>query len=221
MPDKLRFPYGEEHLTSLSLALSSDRFQRYLDESGGDEELALSLYTWNTAVASAFYGPLQTCEVTLRNAVNAQLAPTYGVEWFNNTTLMRGDEIRMAGNAQDALTRMGKAMTPGRVIAELGFGFWVGLFANAYDQTIWRTHLFRAFHPRLQRHDLFENLDKLRTLRNRVAHHEPIFHRDLMADYKRLIVILGSLSSPVMEWCEHHSRVYDVLGIDHPDTERF
>ena len=56
----------------------------YLRATGGDREKALHLYTWNTALSAAFYGPLQGLEVALRNALHRQLTERYGAEWYDN-----------------------------------------------------------------------------------------------------------------------------------------
>ena len=54
------------------------------DAAGGDQEGAIRLHAWNTAVSAAFYGPLQGLEVTLRNAMYRGLAGHYGEAWYDN-----------------------------------------------------------------------------------------------------------------------------------------
>jgi hypothetical protein len=201
-------------------ALSDERFQRYLDASGSEAD-ALRLYVWNAAVSAAFYGPLQAVEITLRNTVHRSLGSAYGQRWFENSRLLKPGELRIARDAREALKRVGKVATPGRVVAELSFSFWVGLFANAYDNTAWRLQLCHAFSPRPPRNQLYERLDRLRTLRNRIAHHEPIFQRKLLDDYQRVLDVLDRLSKPVKEWVDHHSRVFETIGRAELDTERF
>ena len=44
----------------------------------------MRLYTWNTAISAAFYGPLQGLEVALRNAMSNALTATYGVHWYDS-----------------------------------------------------------------------------------------------------------------------------------------
>ena len=221
MTDKHHFPYAAGHTGAFKAALSGERLQRYLDEAGGAESAALVLYTRNTAISAAFYGPLQACEIAVRNAVDAGLGRSYGREWFDNESIFRAGELRLAREARALVDRAGKTVTPGRIIAELGFGYWVGLFANAYDNTLWRGHLHRVFSPRPSRHDLYDRLNRLRTLRNRIAHHEPIFQRNLIEDYGRIHDVLNRLSQPVAEWVDHHSRVYDLLAASPEDIDRF
>lgn len=132
-----------------------------------------------------------------------------------------GRDLAAAQEAVEQVERVKDEATPGRVVAELSFGFWVGLFANAYDQTLWRTDLYRLFSPRPQRRQLHEDLDKLRTLRNRIAHHEPIFQRSLLDDYQRVTNILRSIAPHTCTWMEHNSRVLEVLAANPGDYGRF
>jgi len=215
------FVYSARELTQLQRDLSTDRFGSYLNACAGDAERAVQLYVWNTAVGSAFAGPLQAVEVVVRNAVNERLAANHGAWWLENSFLLAGDELRMARSAKEQIQRRGKNVTAGRVVAELGFGFWVGLFANRYDETLWRTELYRLFSPTPKRRDLHQLLDRLRTLRNRIAHHEPIHQRKLLDDYQRLVDVLGMASPTSAEWVKYHSRVFDILAASPEDVARF
>lgn len=201
------FTYDPQSCADLSGAMSVERFQRYLDVASGDVRKACQLYTWNTAVSAAFYGPLQTFEVVLRNAVHERLSGSSGVQWFTSGTLLRRPEADMVVDAQQRLVERHKALTPGRVVAELSLGFWVGLFTRAYDQDLWRTHVSYLFSPRPPRADLHDNLERLRTLRNRIAHHEPVFQRDLKADYARLEHVVSDLSPTSSVLLAAYSRV--------------
>jgi len=202
--------------------LSPERFSRYLEASNGDPKAALRLYTWNCQVASALYGPLQTLEVTLRNSVHDALSPSKGARWFSNAQLMKGPDLRRVADAeQDVRSRGVDNPSPGDIVGTLSFGFWVGLFAKSYDQELWRVHLYKCFHPRPRRNDLHENLDEIRKVRNRVAHHEPIYHRLLLADYERILDVIGALSPDIRVWVEHHSRFLDVFTQSPSDVDRF
>lgn len=221
MSSKQPYRYDDDTATALAEAMSTARFTTYLDVAG-TEQRACQLYTWNTAVSAALYGPLQAVEVVLRNAVHQSLSATHGQRWFKDGTVLRPPDVREVDSATQRLYDKGKQPAPGRVIAEMSLGFWVGLFANAYDETLWRTHLHRMFSPRpKRRHELFEMLDRLRTLRNRIAHHEPIFQRRLRDDYDRLVRITSALHPPTCRWLEHHSTVPEVLETKPPDITRF
>ena len=108
---------------------------------------------------------------------------------------------------------------PHRIVATLSFGFWVSLLGPGgrtedgrkanYEMTLWRPALRGAFVHRvkLTRRQAHHPLNALRVLRNRVAHHEPIFARDLIADHERILDVAGWISPATRTWIEHHSRV--------------
>jgi hypothetical protein len=215
------YAYDQDAVAGLVGAMSAPRFGTYL-EAAKTETRALQLYTWSTAVAAAFYGPLQTLEVTLRNSIDRTMAASHGAHWFDDTTLLRPAEQHMVGDATQQLYDLGKQPTAGRVVAELSYGFWVGLFANGYDTTLWRTDLHRIFTPRMkQRRGLHDALDRLRTLRNRIAHHEPIFQRNLVEDYKRIRTVVGCLSPTTLAWLDHHSTAPAALATKPDEVVEF
>jgi hypothetical protein len=199
------YPYSPSDIQVLRSAISTARFQTYLDRAGGHDEMALRHYVWNSSVASAFQAPLQTLEVTLRNAVHERMKHTQGASWFDLPNVLKSPETSMIAEAKKFLTDRGEATNPNKVLAELSFRFWVGLFSRKYDR-LWVSQLQAAFSPRPIRQDLHVKLDRLRTLRNRIAHHEPILHRDLMADLADIKEIVGALSPTVLDWLNWHEQ---------------
>ncbi len=139
-------------------------------------------------------------EVTLRNRLYEAGARPFGSNWLTTSTHLRAAESRIVTEACDYLNRRNAQVNPGAVIAELSFGFWVGLLANHYDQTLWRQGLHRAFERGANRRDLHDQLDRLRTLRNRIAHHEHLLNRDLRGDLARIDTVLGSINPEVAAW---------------------
>ena len=82
--DVRSFVAEEDVVDDLAASLSPERLSTYLRAVRGDRERALGLYTWNTAMSVAFYGPLQGLEVALRNALHRQLGERYGACWYDN-----------------------------------------------------------------------------------------------------------------------------------------
>ena len=212
--------------TDLEAALSPERMSTYLRAVRGNREKALRLYTWNTAISAAFYGPLQGLEVTLRNAMHRQLAGYYGSEWYDNPVV--GLDTRCLGRievARRAVENTGHIVVPPRIVAALSFGFWVSLLGSGgrivpagrkadYEKTLWRPALRGAFphcNP-LIRKQVHSPLNDLRLLRNRIAHHEPIFARHLMEDHKRILDVTGWISPGTRAWIECYSRVVALLA---------
>lgn len=220
------FPLDDAVIQALATSLSPERMATYVTAAGGDREKALRLYTWNTGASAAFYGPQQGLEVALRNAMHRELSATYGAGWYDDPRcgLDAGTLSRIAG-AKDELRRDGYAIDPPHVVAALSFGFWVALLGRGghppggggpkrnYEMTLWRPCLFRAFpNAKMGRRQVHEPLNYLRTLRNRIAHHEPIFTRHLEADYQNILAVTGWICPSTRDWIAHHSRVEDILA---------
>lgn len=221
---KNAFSYSDAVIDALETSLSPERMATYVTHAAGDRQKAVRVYTWNTAVSAAFYGPLQGLEVALRNAMHRELSARYGTDWYDNPAagLDLGTTTRVSAARAD-LRRDGYPDDPPHIVAALSFGFWVALLGPGgrlqgygkanYDMTIWRAGVFRAFPcARLSRKAAHAPLDYLRTFRNRIAHHEPIFDRHLAADYASLLQVAGWISVETQDWIVHHSRVPRVLA---------
>ncbi len=218
------FSYTDAIIDALETSLSPERLATYVAGAKGDREKAVRLYTWNTAVSAAFYGPLQGLEIALRNAVHRELSNRYGTDWYDDpkSGLDAGTLSRVAAARAD-LKRDGYPDDPPHLVAALSFGFWVALLGPGgrlssggkanYEMTLWRAGLFRAFpNAKVSRKAVHKPLDYLRTFRNRIAHHEPIFDRHLTKDYASLMELTGWISKDTQTWIAHHSRVPAVLA---------
>jgi hypothetical protein len=210
------YPYTPAAIAEIRRALSEPRFQTYLGLAGGDAELAMRQYVWNAAIASGLQTPLHLLEVTLRNAVNDRLKRAHGANWLDTAGLLKTPETTMVTEAHNYLTARGEAATPDKIVAELNFRFWVGIFSRKYDR-VWLASLQSLFTPKIQRHDIHAKLDRLRTLRNRIAHHETIQHRHLMADLNDIKQIVGALSPTMLDWLNWHEQA--TLRFGTPATE--
>ena len=223
----------EDILDDLEASFSPERMSRYLSAVQGDREKALHLYAWNTAMGAAFYGPLQGLEVALRNAMHRQLVGCYGADWYDNPSagLDAGCLERIA-KAKAEVAHAGHKAGPPRFVAALSFGFWISLLGTGgridgagrkadYERTLWRPALRGSFPHRatLTRKQARSPLDCLRTLRNRIAHHEPIFARDLSEDHQRILDVTGWISPRVRTWIEGHSRVPTLLDASNYATD--
>jgi len=198
-------------------AVSPERLQPYLDALPGDLVAAHRLYAWNIEVSAAFYGPLHWLEVILRNAMHRQLTELFGrPDWWTTTRVnLHPNALRDLTVAKGKLRDRHKPVTPGRIVAELPFSFWVGLLGKGrdYEQQLWRPQLHLAF-PRYHgmRSPLHHDLDAMRLLRNRIAHYEPIHRRHLAADYDTIMRLIGYISADVAEHVGSLDRVPTVLA---------
>lgn len=220
------FELREPVLDALQASLSPERFGTYFTAAAGDRAEAMRLYTWNTTLSAAFYGPLQGLEIAVRNAMHRELTQVYGAAWYDNPAAgLDAGTLERVRRAKDDLRRGQYAVDPPHLVAGLTFGFWVSLLGRGgrgapgtpkrdYDRTLWRPALTKAFpRARLARADAQRRLDFLRTFRNRIAHHEPIFSRHLIADHDSILLVTGWISPKVQDWIAHHSRVPQLLAM--------
>ena len=121
-------------LDELENSHSVDRFRTYLTATDGDRVQAVRLYTWNTAVSAAFYGPLQALKVALRNAMNRELAVTYGRTWYDSDRAgFDSGCLARVKQTKQRLRRDKHSDGVPHVIASHTFGFWVFLLgAGSY-----------------------------------------------------------------------------------------
>ncbi len=217
--------FSDSIINMLEHSLSPERMSTYVAATGGDKRLAINLYTWNTAASAAFYGPLQGMEIALRNAMHRELSSTYGADWYDNPACgLDIGTLNRISDAKNDLRRSSYPIDPPHVVAALSFGFWVALLGKGgrlgalnsaksnYDMTLWRPSLYKAFpNIRMRRSEAHAPFDYLRTLRNRIAHHEPIFQRHLDADYRQILTVTGWICADIRDWIAHHSRIEQVL----------
>ncbi|WP_432091501.1 hypothetical protein [Streptomyces sp. NRRL F-5630] len=199
--------------------LTSERLSPYTTACSHDAQAALALYQWNSEMAAAFFGPLGHLEVMLRNALDARLVHrqqrrSRTREWYDDPDVPLGKkaraDIRMARHRAE---RQGAATPRGKIIAELSFGFWRFLLARQYQTTLW-PDLARAFpHAPSRALTLIEDpVARLHKFRNRVAHHESIWHLPLEARRDDLLAVLGFLAPDAAAWVTDTWRIDDVLS---------
>lgn len=202
--------------------LSRERFARYLQEARGDEAEAVALYCWNMRVAQSLYIYLQCWEIALRNRLNAFLSWKYGANWPYDErrfgrNLTKNDERRLAEtrSRQERERNTGTAPTA-VIVADLSAGFWVSMLSKRYDVPyVWRNNLPRVF-PQdrgLDRETAWAKSDAILRLRNRVAHHEPVFHLPLFELYEDLQRLVGAMCPATQRFAEASCNFRDVWAL--------
>ncbi len=212
-----------DYFGALRPALSADRWNTYRTTPTEAEHVVAGRYAWNLALAEALYPALHAVEVALRNRVFDAIASVHPVVAYTDVNCWLDARpnvlyprerarvgaakhtLRLALRRKYATKALVKAhLTPGRLIAELAFGFWTYLFSSAYGAgpgrpgRLWPQLLPSVF-PSLpsgtQRAAIERRLNAVRELRNRVFHHEPIWQRaDLDAEYDGILELCSWLS---------------------------
>jgi len=205
---------------SLSFARIST-YEAAAQVSSAEDPAALELYAWNANISSALLTPLHICEVVIRNAVVEAVSKVYGPRWPWSTTFEQSLPAPRFGYSAraDLLRARRSAATPGKVIPELTFMFWQQMFTHRYDVRIWEPHLRQVFPNaaatiavKQHRQTIFQDMEKLRKLRNRIAHHEPIFSRNLNDDYQKMRELIGFRCAITATWLDQIQQVTAVMA---------
>jgi hypothetical protein len=172
-------------------------------EVGLRNRLDQQLTAWAAALDPAPPGSARSHDSTqaLGGRRDVALGPTPAGElpWYRHPQVpLSLNARRKVMTAIRATTRDGREELPGRVVAELTFGFWWSLLAEEYNRSLWQPCLREAF-TQVRRQRLHSAIDDLRQLRNRIAHHEPIHGRDLHRDYTQLLDTAGRIA-PRLHW---------------------
>lgn len=182
---------------------------------------ALELYTWNAQVAAALMVPLHVCEVVVRNAAHQVLETLYGPQWPWSTVFFTSLPVPGGGYKprEDLAWVRSQQTTTGKVIPELKFVFWEKLFTGRHDGRLWTPHLRRVF-PNLSpalsvsqhRLQINKDLEQIRELRNRIAHHEPIFARNLVDDFARIERLVDARCRITAAWMMAHQQASTLIA---------
>ena len=200
--------------------LSPPRFSVYLSAAGGDRGLALARYEWNAGVSAAFLRDLAHLEVALRNAYDAAIVANTSARLQHWTTdpyrlfpvrwraARDGTRIDANRSPREQLERAareaGPGAPPGKVVAELMFGFWRYLSTTAHHHPLWIPYLHTAFAPGTSRRAVDQPVGRLHQLRNRIAHHEPLLRRNTAT---------GALSLATQHLVDRHADLLTVAGL--------
>ncbi|MFK4753761.1 hypothetical protein WG929_15200 [Oceanobacter sp. wDCs-4] len=212
--------FSHKELVNIPKTLSQPRFATYLQHCGNDKERALVLYKWNLEVSSAFLIPLHMLEVSTRNAVVEAIEAVHTANWPWNNGFIRSLTNPQVGYSpkRDLMAVAGREPTMGKVVAELKFVFWERMFTSRHDNRLWNQHIKASF-PFAPTNDtaqqirasLYNDIFTIRELRNRIAHHEPIFSRNLQADYDNILKIVGWRDDATAAWMDGFQTVTELI----------
>ena len=189
-----------EYFSEFQKAVSAERLKPYLNDA--DDTQAFALYLWNIALCESFYPCFNGLEIALRNSLHISFSTKFGTEfWFIGR--LKAPEDQRLQEANGNLHRLGiTSSLAGDIVASLSLGFWVDLLKGRYEQVFWPAllpHVF-PFTTKKQRYRerLYLRLANIRKLRNRVFHHEPIWHLPDLPEQHRLILETIGWISPAM-----------------------
>ena len=197
--------------------ISSERLEPYIRYHEDNFDKALEHYKANIEISEAFYPMLSILEVGLRNNMDYQLTLKFNDDnWFENNEFIKiasSYQIDSISDARKNIYREKKVVTPGKIIAELSFGFWTSLFDAKFEMSLWKN--LRLAFPNCpkrirQRKTMSAKFNGIRKLRNRIFHHEAItWNLGVVNNYKNEIIEgIDWLNEGLVEWSN------DLIHID-------
>lgn len=174
--------------SDFEIVMSPKRMRRYLQACGGDKRKAQTLYRLNLRLSQEMFTVICCYEVALRNAIDRIMCAALGMDWLRDAIMPGGifDSPQLASTnrilkkAYEELINMRK-YSNSKMLSAMEFGVWKYMFsATQYRATGKR--LLGAFPNKpkssvlIQYNNqyIFNELDAVNRLRNRIAHHEPV-----------------------------------------------
>lgn len=217
---------------------SQKRVSRYVQACGSDTRKAMTLYRYNLRLAQEIFTIISCFEVSLRNAIDEKLVPILGSEWLKDSVMPGGifttPKLKKTYNtiiySYNKLDSQGE-YSHSKLIASMDFGMWKYMFSPLQYQLTHQS-LLGIFPYKMRstpschiNHTYFFNeLDKVNTLRNRIAHHEPVcfYLQDpvidtthIMTEYQKIQTLfawMGIDSQSMLYGLDHVQKVCDKIN---------
>jgi len=234
--------------TKYQLLFSQQRFNKYVYACDQNIENAIALYKYNIQASQALYPLISILEVALRNGIDRVLIRHFkddnwlltqrhkfayhpnmvckGVQGDLRTDNFFAEKLKKTENK---LSYYRVPITHGKLIAELTFGFWVKFFDTSAIKVL-RGVPLDAFtnKPHKKLALVHSHLNSIVTLRNRIAHNEPICFDNsgniCLTTIKRyetnILEALGWLDADLKEWSNKinffkpvYNRIVEILTV--------
>jgi hypothetical protein len=166
-----------------------------------DDAEALGLYQWNDELSAILFRTISLVEVVLRNQFHHAMSFRYGAvggqasrDWYAYVALSSLSKSKIQDITHykkgGQLLPRAPAPSPDDVVSGLTFGFWphlLDLKTDLHNKPVPWGHILldvlpghrqrqTSFWAKLKHRDaLFARLDLCNDLRNRIAHHEPVW----------------------------------------------
>lgn len=182
---------------------------------------ALELLEWNLYANGALLETVAMVELIVRMAIDRTLS-----DWAKQRSAVHWLQlIELDGQMHQVVSRartkaMGKKKNPRKldeVPLHLPFGFWRYLVTPRRHTSLWVPALHRAFpygaeELTTRRECVSKDLETLVSLRNRVAHHDPIFRRNLFHDYEAALRVTRAVHPSAGDWIKRQSRLPELAN---------
>ena len=209
--------------------MSSERMTRYLRATEGDTRNAMTLYRYNLQISQEMFTIVSCFEVALRNAIDRKLTENLGAEWLRDSILPNGVfTAPILRKTRDIISSAHRRLlhtnsySHSKLLAEMEFGIWKYMFSPVQYRVTGR-NLLSIFpnKPRSTRENqynqsfIFNELDRVNSLRNRIAHHETIcFATNTYSIDTSYVINIYSRIKTLFSWMDIDSDSL-LYGLDH------
>ena len=206
--------------------------RRYVNACGGDTRKGMKLYRMNLHLAEEMFTIVSCYEVALRNAIDNIMVASNGNDWLRDAIQPGGifdnpkfhNTTRMMKKAYAELVSNGK-YSNSKMLSAMEFGVWKYMYSGPQYLATGR-QLLKAFPnkpkstPALQYNNqyIFNELDAVNRIRNRIAHHEPVcFLHDLDQISTAHLLSVYDKVMTLFSWMGIDSKSL-LYGMDHVKT---
>jgi hypothetical protein len=171
---------------ALESLFSEARFTPYRRNNESFEN-TFQRYQWNIRLGEAMLPSLHYLEVCLRNRVDLLIRQHFGQNWLLEPPVDLGlsevDKRKLTDTVQRFQREQhNRTILQDDMVSRMNFGFWYAFFHRRYDPILWqRRHAIISVFPNLSREQRTRKfieplLRNIKELRNRIAHHEPVWN---------------------------------------------
>lgn len=183
------------------------RMGPYLQFAGNDSAIAHRLYFWNIALSVRYLGQISLIEVGLRNLLDHSMCKiTQSDRWWN-TEQDRLSE-KTVDNIHSTLQYLPNCHTADEFIGASSFGLWTTLLHK--DNAREFSHLASdAFGDK--RGPVYRVMSDVKRLRDRAAHHKPIFQESHETHLQNLKKAMEYVAWDMAEFVDRVSDLEEVI----------
>lgn len=189
----------------------------------------MELYRKNLLVSQAFYPILNLFEVFLRNALYNSIGTYFSdPDWIINQkngfmsdpSLQRSNFFlkRCVEVSEKTIMRKGADISSGKIIAEQSLSFWTSFF-EPYNYRLIKGVPIKTFRYKPSsenRKSIADKLNRIRILRNRIYHNEPICFWQGKPDFSNALQVQTEIYL-LLSWIEpelkDYTKVFDSIDL--------
>ena len=199
---------------------SRERLRRYVLACNNNKRKAMLLYRYNLKLSKEMFAIIGCFEVALRNGIDVEMKKHFGNDWLRDSILKGGmfyndpkvsqTKTIIEDAYNDINAKNGYSHT--KLLSKMSFGTWKYMFNNVqYALTgkcllnIFPSKPKSTFSKHYNHSFVFDKLERIHYIRNRIAHHEPIC-------FKHPYIIDIQIAK---DCCDYMMMLFDWMNVDH------